>query len=66
MVTINNVLGFIVVLLVWYKIQIDMIRTEQNFHWCKIHIQNKGLLPKQHIKYKTKKQLNTIKLHIHV
>jgi hypothetical protein len=26
----------------------------------------KGLLPKQHIKYKTKKLLNTIKLHIHV
>ena len=25
----------------------------------------KGLLPKQHIKYKTKKLLNTIKLHIH-
>ena len=24
----------------------------------------KGLLPKQHIKYKTKKLLNTIKLHI--
>jgi len=29
-VTINNVIGFIVVLLVWYKIQIDMNRTEQN------------------------------------
>jgi hypothetical protein len=26
----------------------------------------KGLLPKQHIKYKTKKLLNPIKLHIHV
>jgi len=26
----------------------------------------KGLLPKQHIKYKTKKLLNAIKLHIYM
>jgi len=29
-VTINNVIGFIVVLLVWYKIQIDMDTTINN------------------------------------
>ena len=41
-------------------------RTEQNRNFIGLKSIYKGLLPKQHIKYKTKKLLNTIKLHIHV
>jgi hypothetical protein len=41
-------------------------RTEQNRMFIGVKSIYKGLLPKQNIKYKTKKLLNTIKLHIHV
>ena len=42
------------------------VRTEQNRIFIGVNSIYKGLLPKQHIKNKTKKLLNTIKLHIHV
>ena len=41
-------------------------RTEQNRMFIGVKSIYKGLLPKQNIKYKTKKLLTTIKLHIHV
>ena len=41
-------------------------RTEQNIIFIGVKSIYKGLLPKQHIKYKTKRLLNAIKLHIHV
>ena len=41
------------------------ILTEQNRIFIGVKSIYKGLLPKQHIKYKTKKLLNAIKLHMY-
>jgi hypothetical protein len=41
-------------------------RTKQNRNCIGLKSIYKGLLPKQHIKYKTKKLLTTIKLHIYM